>query len=99
MLIRRSKQNYLRKFFQENYLSSKKLWGKINELLNRKRSATNDIFLNENGAIITEQQVIANKFNKYYINVAQNLIKEMGETDNKFQDYLKNPNEHCFFLK
>ena len=58
MLIRKSKQNYLQKFFQENYLSSKKLWDKIN--LNKKRSATNDIFLNENGAIITDQQVIAN---------------------------------------
>ena len=23
----------------------------------------------------------------------------MGETNNKFQDYLKNPNERCFFLK
>ena len=63
MLIRKSKQNYLRKFFQENYLSSKKLWGKINELLKKKRSVTNDIFLNENGVIITHQQVIANKFN------------------------------------
>ena len=63
MLIRKSKQNYLWKFFQENYLSSKKLWGKINELLKKKRSVTNDIFLNENGVIITHQQVIANKFN------------------------------------
>ena len=51
MLIRKSKQNYLQKFFQENYLNSKRIWGKINELLNKKRSATNDIFLNENGAI------------------------------------------------
>ena len=87
MLIRKSKQNYLWKFFHENYLNSKKLWGNINELLNKKRSATNDILLNENGAIITDQQVIANKFNKYYINVAQNLIKGMGESNNKFQDY------------
>ena len=78
MLIRKSKQNYQRKFFQENYLNSKKLWGKINEFLNKKRSATYDIFLNENGAIITDQQVIANKFNKYYV-VAQNLMKEMGD--------------------
>ena len=99
MLLRKSKQNHLRKFFQENQLNSKVLWGKINELLNKKKSATNDIFLNDNETIITDQQVIANKFNKYYINVAQNLLKEMGETNNKFQDYLKNPNEHSFFLK
>ena len=99
MLLRKSKQNYMRKFFQENYYDSKNLWAKINELLNKKRSAANDIFLNDNGAIITHQQVVVNKFNEYYINVAQNLLKEIGETNNEFQDYLKNPNEHCFFLK
>ena len=56
-----------------------------------------DIFLSENGAMITE--LGANKFNKYLINVAQNLLKDIGESNNKFQDYLKNPNENSFFLK
>ena len=31
--------------------------------------------------------------------MAQNLLKNLGETNNKFQDYLKNPNEHSMFLK
>ena len=44
------------------------------------------------------QKNISNKFNNYYINVAQNLIKEMGESNTEFQDCLKNPNEHSFFL-
>ena len=56
------------------------------------------IFLSEGGVMITNQKTISNKFNNYYINVAQNLIKEMGESNTEFQDYLKNPNEHSFFL-
>ena len=31
--------------------------------------------------------------------MAQNLLKNLSETNNKFQDYLKNPNEHIMFLK
>ena len=58
-----------------------------------------DIFLSENGAMITEKRIEANKFNKYLINVAQNLLKDLEESNNKFQDYIKNPNENSFFLK
>ena len=58
-----------------------------------------DIFLSQNRAIITEQRIVASKFNKYFINVAQNLLKDLGESNNKFQDYLKNPNKNIFFLK
>ena len=34
--------------------------------------------------------MVANKFNNCYINVSQNLLKYLGETNNRFQDYLKN---------
>ena len=98
MLITKSKKNHLRTLFQENCFNSKKAWNKINEILNRERNKTTDIFPNDDGAIITNQKTISNKFNKYYINVAQNLIKDMGESNTEFQDYLKNPNVHSFFL-
>ena len=43
--------------------------------------------------------MVANKFNNYFVNVSQNLLKGLGEMNNQFQDYLKNPNEHSFFLR
>ena len=42
---------------------------------------------------------IANKFNNYFTNVPQELLKKLGKRNNKFQDYLKNSNEHSLFLK
>ena len=56
-----------------------------------------DIFLSQNRAMITKQRIVASKCNKYFINVAQNLLKDLGES--KFQDYLKNPDKNIFFLK
>ena len=43
--------------------------------------------------------MVANKFNNYFVNASQNLLKSLGETNNQFKDYLKNPNEHSFFLR
>ena len=69
MLISKRKRNYLRNLFQEVEDNSKKSWTKINEVLNIKRYAKNSIFLSENGQIITNQSLIANKFNNYFVNV------------------------------
>ena len=74
----------------------KKTWTKRN-ILNKKCNAKNNIFLSENGQTITNQSLVANKFNNYFVNVSQNLLKGLRETNNQFQDYLKNPNEHSFF--
>ena len=51
------------------------------------------IVINENGAIICNQKVISDKFNDYFVNLAQNLLRELGiaklKPNNNFQDYLK----------
>ena len=36
--------------------------------------------------------------NKYFINVAESLAKKIPKPNTKFQDYLKNPNEHSIYL-
>ena len=80
-------------------MNSKKIWNGINNLLHKNaRDNTGDIFLNEDGQIITDQGKVANSFNKFYTTIAQKLVNELGDTNNRFQDYLKNPNEHSMFL-
>ena len=91
-LTSKSKKNHLRKFFQDNFQNSRDTWKKINELLSRKPNKNYDIDINENGAIICNQKVVSHKFNNYFVNVAHNLLRELGEPNNKFQDYLKDPN-------
>ena len=80
MLISKSKRNYLRKYFQEAEDNSKKNLAKIN-ILNKKCNAKN-ISLCENGQIITNQSLVANKFNNFFVNVSWNLLKGLEETNN-----------------
>ena len=49
--------------------------------------------IKENGVIICNQKVVSNKFNNYFVSVAQNLLRELVEPNNKFQDYLKDSQE------
>ena len=98
-LIEKSKRSYYRNYFLENSKQSKNIWHKINEILRNKSKQLEDVFLNENGMILTNQVIVSEQFNKYLVPVAQNLVDGIGQTANKFQDYLKNLNEHSMFLK
>ena len=90
MLISKSKKDYLRSYFRENSKNSKETWTKTNQLLQKNKNVKNDILLSEKGLIISHQKTVENKFNDYLINVAQNLLKDLGESKNTgpYQFYL-----------
>ena len=66
-------------------------------LNNKQKSLQSNISLLDNGKPITNEKEVANTFNKYFINVADNLTKDLGESDANIHDYLKNPNRNTFF--
>ena len=86
-LIRKSKKTYYKAFFTENANNIRKTWKQLNNILNKN---------NKNQQI--SQLSIANKFNSYFTNVAFELNKNIPKSNNVFQDYLKNPNEHSFYV-
>ena len=58
-------------------------------LIKFQQKNNDDIVINENGVTICNQKVVSTKINSYFVNVRQNLVKDLGESNNKFQDYLK----------
>ena len=91
------KKHYIN-YFQAHSGNSRKIWRGINELTNNKKTKESDIFLNINGEIEDDPKKVANKFNHNFSNVANSLIEKMPNPSTKFQDYLRNPNEHSFYL-
>ena len=73
------------------------MWRGINQLLNKHRSKQKSIFLEDSG-LVTDPKVVANKFNTYFINIAEKLSNKIVNKNTKFQDYLKNPNMSQLFL-
>ena len=98
-LLEKSKTDYFIRYFEKNINNSKKIWEGINEIIHNKFNRINsDIFLDENGNIITDQKKVAAKFNKFYANIADKLLCDLGKPNTKYQDYLKNPNKHSMYL-
>ena len=96
---KKSKKIYYRHFFESNINNSKKTWSQINNILHRKSTNTKNFLLNNNGQLLDDPKKIANKFNHYFTNIAENLSKQIKNPNTKFQDYLNNPNMHSLFLK
>ena len=95
-----SKKRYYKDFFEKNFHNLKKVWSGLNEIISQKKKRNNEeIFLNGVDGITTDQTKVANSFNKYFVNVAKNLLRDIGNPSTKPQDYLKNPNKHSIFLK
>ena len=98
-LKKKSHRNFYKSYFEKNMNNAKKSWSGINSILHRKNKQKNsDIFLNANGKLVTDQKIVSKLFNNYFINVADNLAKKIPKPNTKFQDYLKNPNEHSIYL-
>ena len=98
-LIRKSKKQYYKKYFAEHTNNLKKTWTGINNVLHRQsKLKVSDIFLNVNGSLFTDQNIVVDKMNNYFINVAEKLAEKIPKPDSEFQDYLKNPNEHSIYL-
>ena len=91
-------RDYYQNFFTQNYKNSKQIWKGINTLLNRHKKQQNTIYLEDNG-FISDPSKVANKFNDFFLNVADKLSAKIENKNSKPQDYLKNPNKSKFCLK
>ena len=58
-----------------------------------------NIYLGENGIIVTDPKLVASLSKGYFLTVAENLVKNLDETESNFQDYLHMSNEYRISLK
>ena len=98
-LIRRSKKNHYKSYFEIFKTNSKKIWKGINELISKSnKTACNKISIDNNGILISDQKQVANKFSEYFTNVAKKLVDKLGKTNKVYSDYLKDPVTNSFML-
>ena len=89
------KERYFKNFFEENEKDSKKVGEAINAITNNNKN-TKKIHIKN--VITTDDKAIVIHFNKFFISVADTLIKKIPQTNRAYHDYLKNPNEKSLFM-
>ena len=100
-LIRKRKQNFYRDYFTENNNNLRKIWIGIKEIINVKSKNLNSInCISVENKLITNSKDIANSFNTYFSNIAENLLNERTYHGNKtFDEYLNNPLPNSFAFR
>ena len=98
-LIRRSKRNYYLNYFSENSKNLRKTWQGINTLIysNKKKSLSPTELL-INGTSISDKSIIANAFNDYFTNIAQEIRSLIPFSHTPFDSFLTNSNHNSLFL-
>ena len=100
LLTRNSKTNYYHNYFSRNKENLRKTWQAIKEIINIKSKASIDITCISNGTeYITDPTLIANKFNKFYTSIAENILKKRKFGGKKnYNDYLGNQLPNSFVI-
>ena len=98
-LMKKSKQNYFTKFFENNLKNLKNTWKGIKSIISMKSSFSNTptllTFQNEN---IDNPERIANIFNNYFSTIGEKTQAKIKHSHKKYTDYLSNENPDTFFL-
>ena len=98
--LRESKKNYYHHFFEENKNNMKMLWTGIKNIVSLKSNNLDTIsyLMDNKGSRIYDPGRMANEFNHFFTNVANDITKTIPRTPKSPLSYLANPNLNSFFI-
>ena len=98
-LCRRSKKNYFSDYFKQHSKNIKKVWQGIKSIISTKPTQNGSpSSININGTLTSEPTKIADAFNDYFSNVAENIRKKKSFSSKSFSKFLGQPNNNSFFI-
>ena len=97
-IIRNAKKMYYESQFEKHKNDTRKTWGLINTILNKKKTVKElPEFFKIRNRQITNKQEIAQEFNHFFANIGEELAdKIQGPPNRSFKDFLKQ-NIECKF--
>ena len=98
-LMKKSKQNYFTKLFENILKNIKNTWKGIKSMISMKSSFSNipTLLTFQNGSIDNSER-IANIFNNYFSTVVEKTQAKIKHSHKKYTDYLSNENPDTFFV-
>ena len=98
-LVRKSKTNYFKQYFEENKKNLKSVWNGIKSIINTSKNTNGPpSMLNINSKTITDPNLIADSFNSYFGTIAQKIKNNIKQSNKCFSDFLNSPNTKSFFI-
>ena len=99
-LLRISKTNHYKKYFEENKNNIKNIWIGINSIITSKNSKhLPPTCITSNNMTILEPQKIANEFNDFFTTISSKLKNKIRPSETNISSYLHNANPNSFWIK
>jgi len=97
--LRKAEKDYYNNQFDNRVNDTKAIWGNLNKLFNKNNYKGNTVNkLNCNGNSVDDPKVICERFNQYFLNVANDLSKQKNNLNyNNFKQYLGPSVSNSFF--
>ena len=95
------KASYFHNYFLKNSNNMKQLWSGIKSVINIKKSSNINVInklKDSNGNITSDPAVIANLFNKFFVNVSHNITKNIPRTDKSPLNFMGERTSNSFFM-
>ena len=80
-LLRKCERDHYTRLISENKRNLRKTWSIIRELLNKPINSKLPSEFNVDGRIIADRSLLANEFNRHYVNVATNIHNRVPPSD------------------
>lgn len=97
-ILKKSEKEYYHHSLAKCTNNLKKTWSIIKEVLNRNKSSKiNDTFT-YNNQTTSDKNIIANKFNDYFVNIGSTLAASIPKEGPNFKTYLPQTNEDTIYL-
>ena len=100
-LSRLCKENYFKTYFETNIKDSNRIWYGIKIQINTTISKTGShhITLNIDNKTTSDDFIIANHFNNFFMSIAGKLLKKIPKAKKTFSSFLtKKIQNHSFYL-
>ena len=97
--LRENKAKYFYNYFQQNRKNMKELWSGIKSVISIKKSSNINVInklKDSNGNITSDPAVIANVFNKFFVNVSHNITKNIPRSTKSPLDFMGDKIESSF---
>ena len=97
---RNSKRNHYQSFFESNKKKTSEIWKGIRELVNTSKSKSSSYkLLGLTGNLISDTNIIANKFNLHFSTIGQQVALKIPPGKGNFRDFLtKRDNNNTPFI-
>ena len=98
-LMRNAERNHYKDILDKNRNNTKKLWGILKDIINKKKSTTRPKQFVIGDEVVTNENIIADKFNDYFTNVGSNLAEKIPSVNIDPITYIRGSFPSSLFLQ